>query len=50
MMLNSTAHEDKCRKCSGDGSSCKTVSGLLDMNNMQVGKVLYLKITVNCLY
>lgn len=37
MMLGSTAVEDKCRQCAGDGSSCKTVSGLLDMNNMQVG-------------
>lgn len=38
MMLGSSAREDKCRKCTGDGSSCKTISGLLDMNNLQVGK------------
>ncbi|XP_055695924.1 papilin isoform X3 [Lutzomyia longipalpis] len=37
MMLGSNAKEDKCRKCEGDGSSCKTVSGILDMNNLQVG-------------
>lgn len=36
-MLGSPAREDKCRKCQGDGSSCKTVNGLLDMNNLQVG-------------
>lgn len=36
-MLGSPAREDKCRKCQGDGSSCKTVTGLLDMNNLQVG-------------
>lgn len=38
MMLGSPAREDKCRKCAGDGSSCRTVSGLFDMNNLQVGK------------
>ncbi|CRL07350.1 CLUMA_CG020329, isoform A [Clunio marinus] len=37
LMLGSPAREDKCRKCQGDGSSCKTVTGLLDMNNLQVG-------------
>uniref|UniRef100_A0A182T0M5 ADAM_spacer1 domain-containing protein n=1 Tax=Anopheles maculatus TaxID=74869 RepID=A0A182T0M5_9DIPT len=37
MMLGSEAKEDKCRICRGDGSSCKTVSGLLDANNLQVG-------------
>lgn len=37
MMLGSSAQEDKCRKCAGDGSTCKTVSGVLDMNNFQVG-------------
>jgi papilin len=36
-MLGSPAREDKCRKCQGDGASCKTVNGLLDMNNLQVG-------------
>lgn len=38
MMLGSTAKEDKCRNCAGDGATCKTVSGVLDMNNLQVGK------------
>lgn len=37
MMLGSNATEDECRQCAGDGTSCKTVSGLLDMNNLQVG-------------
>ncbi|XP_038104409.1 papilin isoform X3 [Culex quinquefasciatus] len=37
MMLGSNAKEDKCRTCQGDGSGCKTVTGLLDMNNLQVG-------------
>ncbi|KAJ6638506.1 Papilin, partial [Pseudolycoriella hygida] len=37
MMLGSSAREDKCRKCAGDGTSCKTVSGILDMNDLQVG-------------
>lgn len=36
-MLGSDAKEDKCRTCQGDGSSCKTVTGLLDMDNLQVG-------------
>lgn len=36
-MLGSPAREDKCRTCQGDGSACKTASGLLDMNNLQVG-------------
>lgn len=38
MMLGSAAKEDKCRNCAGDGATCKTVSGVLDMNNLQVGK------------
>ncbi|XP_058455705.1 papilin isoform X3 [Malaya genurostris] len=37
MMLGSNAKEDKCRTCQGDGSGCKTVTGLLDANNLQVG-------------
>ncbi|XP_049534828.1 papilin isoform X3 [Anopheles darlingi] len=37
MMLGSQAKEDKCRVCRGDGSSCKTVSGVLDQTNLQVG-------------
>lgn len=38
-MLGSTAREDKCRKCAGDGSACKTISGTLDMNDLQVGEL-----------
>ncbi|XP_058811937.1 papilin isoform X2 [Topomyia yanbarensis] len=37
MMLGSNAKEDKCRTCQGDGSGCKTVTGLLDASNLQVG-------------
>ncbi|XP_021914572.1 papilin-like [Zootermopsis nevadensis] len=39
MMLGSTAREDKCRECGGDGSSCNTVRGLLEMDDgdLQVG-------------
>lgn len=39
-MLGSTAREDKCRTCAGDGTSCKTVEGTLDMDNLQVGEYL----------
>jgi hypothetical protein len=40
MMLGSTAREDKCRECGGDGSSCNTVRGLLEMDDgdLQVGE------------
>lgn len=37
MMLGSYAREDKCRKCGGDGSTCNTVTGRLDMQDLQVG-------------
>lgn len=37
MMLGSDAREDKCRQCGGDGSSCNTISGTLDMKDLQVG-------------
>ncbi|XP_053682403.1 papilin [Sabethes cyaneus] len=37
MMLGSNAKEDKCRICQGDGSGCKTATGLLDASNLQVG-------------
>ena len=37
MMLGSTAREDKCRLCGGDGSMCNTIKGVFDQNNMQVG-------------
>ena len=38
MMLGSTAREDKCRECGGDASSCNTVEGLLEMDDLQVGE------------
>lgn len=37
-MLGSTAREDKCRTCAGDGTSCKTVEGTLTMNDLQNGE------------
>lgn len=40
-MLGSRAREDKCRKCSGDGSGCKTETGTLAMNDLQVGEYIY---------
>jgi hypothetical protein len=40
MMLGSSAREDKCRECGGDGSSCNTVRGILEMDDdLQVGKI-----------
>lgn len=38
MMLGSPAREDRCRQCGGDGTTCNTVNGLLDMQDLQVGK------------
>ncbi|XP_046998769.1 papilin isoform X1 [Schistocerca americana] len=37
MLLGSTAVEDKCRECRGDGSGCKTVEDLIDTDDLQVG-------------
>ncbi|XP_075555420.1 proteoglycan-like sulfated glycoprotein papilin isoform X2 [Dermacentor variabilis] len=36
-MLGSDAVEDKCRVCRGDGTSCSTVEGVFDLDNLQVG-------------
>jgi hypothetical protein len=36
-MLGSNVKEDKCRVCGGDGSSCRTVEGVFDLDNLQVG-------------
>ncbi|XP_014669308.1 PREDICTED: papilin-like isoform X4 [Priapulus caudatus] len=36
-LLGSSAKEDKCRECGGDGSTCKTVEGLFDISNLQTG-------------
>lgn len=41
-MLGSTAREDKCRNCAGDGSTCKTIMGSLEMKDLQVGEFLLL--------
>lgn len=38
MMLGSPAREDKCRKCGGGGEDCNSISGLMDMQDLQVGK------------
>ncbi|KAK9688591.1 ADAM-TS Spacer 1 [Popillia japonica] len=37
MMLGSNAREDQCRVCEGDGTTCNTMHGLLDMQDLQVG-------------
>lgn len=37
MMLGSEAREDKCRKCGGDGSTCKTVADKFTINNLSGG-------------
>ncbi|PRD28724.1 UNVERIFIED_CONTAM: Ppn [Trichonephila clavipes] len=37
MMLGSEVKEDKCQECGGDGSNCKTVEGVFDLKNLQVG-------------
>ncbi|GLH10987.1 Papilin [Gryllus bimaculatus] len=37
MMLGSSAKEDKCRECRGDGSSCRTIQGILEMDDLKVG-------------
>jgi len=51
MMLGSSAREDKCRECGGDGSSCNTVQGLLEMDDLQVGEnqTAIDRVTVNLL-
>lgn len=37
-ILGSGLREDKCRRCGGDGSTCRTVQGVYTQNNgMQVG-------------
>ncbi|XP_077538081.1 papilin-like isoform X3 [Haemaphysalis longicornis] len=36
-MLGSDAVEDKCRKCRGDGTSCSTIEGVFDLDNLEVG-------------
>lgn len=36
-MLGSDLKEDKCRVCGGDGSTCNTRTGLLDMQDLQPG-------------
>lgn len=40
MMLGSKVTEDKCQECGGDGSNCKTVEGVFDQTNLQVGEFL----------
>lgn len=37
LLLGSSAKEDKCRKCQGDGSSCRTLTGSLEQPIFQVG-------------
>ena len=39
--LGSAAEEDKCRVCGGDGSSCHTISGMVDRSLPKGGKIQY---------
>ncbi|VDP28893.1 unnamed protein product, partial [Soboliphyme baturini] len=36
-MLGSSAKEDKCRVCDGDGSTCKTLEGFFDESQLEPG-------------
>lgn len=36
-MLGSDIREDKCRQCGGDGTTCNTLSGVLDTQDLQLG-------------
>lgn len=38
-MLGSDAKEDKCRQCRGDSSTCNTVTGLYDNDDLVVGEL-----------
>ncbi|XP_030369297.1 papilin isoform X5 [Scaptodrosophila lebanonensis] len=37
MMLGSDAKEDKCRKCGGDGRTCKTIQNTFSTDNLAAG-------------
>ncbi|XP_013170735.1 PREDICTED: papilin isoform X4 [Papilio xuthus] len=37
MMLGSIAQEDKCRVCRGNGTNCRTISGLIDSADLRKG-------------
>jgi len=37
MMLGSNAKEDKCRKCGGDGSTCKTIRNTITTKDLAAG-------------
>ncbi|KAH9379321.1 hypothetical protein HPB48_007994 [Haemaphysalis longicornis] len=41
-MLGSDAVEDKCGKCRGDGTSCSTIEGVFDTDNLGVGEFIQL--------
>lgn len=44
--------EDNCRKCGGDGSSCQTIKGRYDKQDLQVGEnnlLLLLYRLIQCL-
>ncbi|XP_046445127.1 papilin-like isoform X2 [Daphnia pulex] len=36
-MLGSTAKEDQCRVCGGDGTTCTSVNGIAEQNDFQTG-------------
>ncbi|CAH1637578.1 unnamed protein product [Spodoptera littoralis] len=37
MMLGSSAREDKCRECRGNGTTCHTMEGILDSQDLLTG-------------
>lgn len=39
-MLGSTAKEDQCRVCGGDGTTCTSVQGIAQQNDFQTGTYL----------
>ena len=40
-MLGSSAKEDQCRVCGGDNSTCNSVEGVYDSNDLQTGKLVF---------
>jgi hypothetical protein len=40
LMLGSTAKEDQCRVCGGDGTTCTSVQGIAEQNDFQTGMAI----------
>lgn len=49
MMIGSNAREDKCRVCGGDSSSCQTIDGIYDKDDLVVGLYfgVFIKLSLN---